>query len=134
MLYKLPVDIQEIIFDYSDYKNRIKTYFKEHIASNIDKTIIKINYDCELCYIHKLTTKNHSQICLLHNLGINNRKKDKYYSLHYLPNSGFKHSYGRLFLAIDDIERFQMIIADTGFYKDHHLSDINIEIRNLNIQ
>ena len=41
MLYDLPYDIQELIFDFSGQKLDIQTQFKDNIAPQIDKTIKK---------------------------------------------------------------------------------------------
>lgn len=127
MLYNLPDNIQEIIFDFSGYKIDIQTYFKDNIALKIDKSLKK-NY-CELCYIQ--TFKGYD-FCLIHNMiEYIQPKQTKYYSLHNLPNGKAGKLLGKLFLAINDIKYFQHIISDIGFYNTHKLSSINNEIRQL---
>ena len=124
MLYDLPYDIQELIFDFSGQKLDIQTHFKDNIAPQIDKTIKK-KY-CELCYIQ---TFKSNEFCLIHSMIDNTLIQPKYYSLHNLPNGRSGNALGKLFLAINNIEYFQHIISDIGFYNTHKLSDINNEIR-----
>lgn len=128
MLYNLPYNIQEIIFVFSGYKIDLQTNFKDNIAPKIDKTLKKNN--CELCYIKSFNNNEQLQ-CLIHSLGLENNEKTKYYSLHNLPNGKTGKSLGKLFLAINDIEYFQQIISNIGFYDIHRLSNINNEIRQL---
>ena len=125
MFGKLPNDAKEIILDFIDYKKNIKTYFKDNIATKIDKTLTKINNSCELCYIQKFKKTN--DICLMHLLIGNKITEDKYYSLHNLPNGAIKNTFGRLFLAIDNINLFLDIIDNTDYSQVHKLSDLNNE-------
>lgn len=126
MLYNLPYSIQEIIFDFSGYKLDLQTNFKDNVAPKIDKTLKK-NY-CELCYIQ---TFKANDFCLIHSMIDYNTIQPKYYSLHNLPNGKTRKSLGKLFLAINNVEYFQKIISDIGFYNTHKLSEINNEIRQL---
>jgi hypothetical protein len=126
MLYNLPDNIQEIIFDFSGYKVDIQTNFKNNIAPKIDKTLKK-NY-CELCYIQ---TFKANDFCLIHSMINYANIRPKYYSLHNLPNGITRKTLGKLFLAINDVEYFKQIISEIGFYHTHKLSEINNEIRQM---
>jgi len=126
MLYNLPYNIQEIIFDFSGYKIDLQSNFKDNIAPKIDKTIKK--NDCELCYIQSFKGND---FCLIHSMIDYTIIQPKYYSLHNLPNGKAGKSLGKLFLAINNVEYFQQIISDIGYYNTHKLSEINNEIRQL---
>jgi hypothetical protein len=126
MLYNLPYNIQEIIFDFSGYKIDLQSNFKDKIAPKIDKTLKK--NDCELCYIQSF---KRNEFCLIHSMIDYTDTQPKYYSLHNLPNGKAGKSLGKLFLAINNVEYFQQIISDIGYYNTHKLSEINNEIRQL---
>lgn len=130
MFYNLPNDILDNIFEFSDYKSNIKKYFKQNIAPKIDITLRTISNNCELCYIQQFKNKkNNNYKCLVHSIIDDKINEIKYFSLYNLPNGKTNKTLGRLFLAINNIEYFQHIISDIGFYNTHKLSDINNEIR-----
>lgn len=126
MLYNLPSNIQEIIFDFSGYKIDIQTNFKNNIIPQIDKTLKKNN--CELCYIQSFKG---NKFCLIHSFIDNTNIQPKYYSLYNVLNGKAGKSLGKLFLAINNMEYFQKIISDIDFDHNHKLSEINNEIRQL---
>lgn len=130
----MPDYIQDIIFDFANKQNEIKTYFKDNIAPYIDKTIKKIDNGCELCYIQQFK-KNNKQYttCLVHT-SIKNNSKSKYFSLYNLPNGKYQKTIGKLFMIINDVEYFQKILLQTEAYENHRLSEINNEFNSLNIQ
>ena len=67
----------------------------------------------------------------MHLLIGNKITEDKYYSLHNLPNGAIKNTFGRLFLAIDNINLFLDIIDNTDYSQVHKLSDLNNEFQQL---
>jgi len=127
MLCSLPNEIQEQIFEFSNYKIEIQNYFKENIAPKIDTSLKKIDNSCELCYIEHMKGNLNGE-CLIHSILQKKYNNSKYFSLYNLPNGKHKNRLGRLFLAINDINYFKNIILNTGFYNLHKLSSINLQI------
>lgn len=130
MLFKLPIDIQDYILEYIDYKNLIKIYFKENIASLIDISFKKIDNGCEMCYI-KYFQKYKNKHCHFHKYNLyNSLNNSKYFSLYNLPNSEiYNISLGKLFIALNDINQFTKIINNINKYEMHKLHKINNEIK-----
>jgi hypothetical protein len=125
---KLPNDIQDYILYLSNYKKDIKTYFTENIITKIDPTFKKINNNCELCYIQYFKGNIKCE-CFIHSIiPKSDEINHKYFSLYNLPNRKTKNSLGILFSAINDINRFQLIISETSFCYAHKLYGINYEI------
>ena len=130
MLFKLPIDIQDYILEYIDYKALIQLYFKENIAPMIDKSFKKIDNGCEMCYL-KYFNNYKKKFCSNHKYNINYKSNNvKYFSLYNLPNSHiYNISLGRLFIALNDIDHFTKIINNINKYEMHKLHKINNEIR-----
>lgn len=129
MLYNLPSDIIDKIFELSGYKIDIQKYFKENIATKIDITIKQMPNGCELCYINNF--KKGNKKCLRHSMMENSSSeinKKKYLSLYNLPNGKFNNTLGRLFLAIDDIQYFIQILSNTNKFGRNKLGEIHNEL------
>lgn len=132
MLYNLPSEIIDKIFEFSDNKSDIQKYFKENIATKIDITFKSIPNGCELCYINEF--KNNKKKCLIHSMFADkNNSQKKYFSLHNLPNGKYYTTLGRLFLAIDNIQYFLQILSNTnkfGINKTYNIHNELLQYRN----
>lgn len=130
LLYTLPPEVLDHIFEFSDLKGAIKSYFKNNIASKIDKSFIKIKNGCQLCYL-RYFYKNKFKECYYHKYHVNVDVNDeKYFSLYTIPNSTVGSGrLGRIYMAINNNEYFRNIIQNLNNNKTHILSDITNEMR-----
>lgn len=130
MLYNLPSEIVDHIFEFSDLNGAIKSYFKDNIASNIDTSFIKIKNGCQLCYL-RYFYKNKFKYCYYHKYHMNiDISNEKYFSLYNIPNSIIGS--GRLaliYMAINNNKYFINIIQNINNNKTHILCDITNEMR-----
>ena len=86
MLCSLPNEIQEQIFEFSNYKIEIQNYFKENIAPKIDTSLKKIDNSCELCYIEHMKGNLNGE-CLIHSILQKKYNNSKYFSLYNFLDS-----------------------------------------------
>ena len=129
MIYNLPIDILDNIFEFTDYKSDIQKYFKQNIAPKIDISLKEISNNCELCYIKQFKNKkNNNYKCLVHSIIGDQKNKKCYFSLYNLPNGKTNKTLGRLFLAINNIEYFINILSNTTGDNRHKLSEIHNEL------
>lgn len=123
-----PLEIYELIFkfiDYDKYKQDHQIYFKDYIAPYIDKTFKKVNHNCYTCYIYQSNGSIYTK-CFIHYIRDYDSIIPNYYSLHSLPNKN--KDFGKLFLAINNIDYFLHIIEGATEFKNHKLTAINAEI------
>jgi hypothetical protein len=120
---------QEHILDYAFSKDKIIKYFKLTVLPLIDPTFILVDNGCKICHV-KYFNKNKNKKCHYHKYFVNNSNKTiaKFISLYNLPNSELYDSFGKLFFAINDINRFLLIISNLKSFQDHKLSNINNQI------
>lgn len=124
----LPNDIINKIIEYSGEKKEIKKYFMKNIGSHIDKSLKYIENECEFCYIEKL--KSGDNICCdlcYENFNIKMLKK-KWFSATCIINSRSR-IIGELYNAIDDLDRFMLIMSQSDWSSNHPLSWLNYELK-----
>ncbi len=127
MWSNLPVNVQEDILEYSNYRQDIQEYFKMNVLPLIDDSFIKIENGCELCYV-KYLNKKKFKLCDNHKFMPSTTRQGKYFSIYNLPNRNLQDTLGKLFLIIDNVSRFKLIISDLKKFETHKLTKINNEL------
>ena len=123
----IPSEIKEIIFDFTDEKQRLKNYFMNYIACYIDISLLLIPNGCEFCYIDILKKR---RFCLcyscFHKIPIKYSTK-KWFSITTLFY-GKHHRITKLFYALNNINKLLDLLYESNWSSIHPLAWLNYHI------
>jgi hypothetical protein len=120
---KLPDTIIDYIYEFSDYKENIKSYYQKNILTKIDTSLYKLNYPCFACYYreHLLNNEILNVVCLF---GEHKITKEKWMSCHLLPIYNPNGKALKLYNILNENTNLFMLVYKNEFHRNELIMEL----------